>query len=598
MAVAVSVPSIQHPYYSAKFVDWLKWRLVYEGGQSFINHYLEQFSNRESNLAFAKRRKLTYNPAFAKEAIDEIKNSIFQRLVDISRKGGSDSYNRAIRGLDGGIDLMGSSMAGFLGEEILPELLPMARVGVYVDMPEVSGVTVADAMNKRPYVYLYKAEDIRSWAYDDDANGNEFSNILLRDYYLEYDNQTGLPSGEVCRFRRMWIEDNQVHIQYYAENGTKTSQDGEAAPVEDTEIVLDIPRIPFVLLELSDSLLSEVANYQIALLNLASSDISYILTSNFPFYTEQYDPRSDSSYLRRPGTETGGQQVDAQQGRAEEVRVGTTTGRRYPQGLDRPGFINPSSEPLKISMEKQEQMKAEIRQLVNLAVTNLQPAAMASAESKQADQQGLESGLSYIGLTLQNAERKIAEFWDMYEKQGMATVNYPETYEIKSESAKQNMAVTLAELVTTVPSKTYQKAICKRIAELTIGRTVTADELEKIMKEIESAKGASCAPDVILQNVEAGILDLETAAELCGYPPDTVKKAAKDHAERLARIAESQSSQDPQQQPGQNADPAARGIKDLATNPGANGKQEKKNSLDTTKDGKVSNKQRGAGRFQ
>lgn len=589
MALAVTIADVKHPYYTEKYLDWVKWRSVYDGGQVFINRYLQQFSTRETNAAFSRRRSLTYNPAFAKEAVEEIKNSIFQRLADISRKGGSESYDRAIMGLQGGVDLKGSSMAGFIGARALPELLTMSRVGIYVDMPEISGVTVAETVNKRPYIYLYKTEDIRSWTYDDEANGNEFSNILLRDYYLEYDDETGLPSEQVCRYRRMWLADGKVHIQYYSENGAKVTKSGDKDN-GDTEIVLDIDRIPFVIAEISDSLLCEVSNYQIALLNLASSDIAYILTSNFPFYTEQYDPRVSSEFLRRPGQQTGGESADANQAKPEEVKVGTTTGRRYPRDMERPGFIHPSSEPLKASMEKQEQMKAEIRLLVNLAVSNLQPKS-ASAESKQVDNEGLESGLSYIGLELQNVERKIAEFWDMYEHKGAATVNYPQTYEIKTDADRQTQAESLSGLLVTVPSRTYQKAICKRIAELTIGRTITVEEFDQIMEEIESSKGPTADPDIILKNVEAGILDLDTASELCGYPKGTAEKAAKDHAERLARIAESQSTNNPATDSG-----AARGISDLEKNPGGTGKTEKKASLDTTKDPVVKDKQRGEGK--
>ncbi len=44
---------------------------------------------------------------------------------------------------------------------------------------------------------------------------------------------------------------------------------------------------------------------------------------------------------------------------------------------------------------------------MNLAVSSL--AVRASAESKAMDNQGLEAGLSYIGLLLDIAERQIAE---------------------------------------------------------------------------------------------------------------------------------------------------------------------------------------------
>lgn len=590
MGNQVTVATITHPYYGEKFADWQKWRDVYEGGQRFIDRYLEPFSSREGDAAFKRRKKVTYNPAFAKQAVNEIKNSIYQRLTDISRVGGSQTYKRAVEGKDGGVNLLGESMTSFIGRRVLPELLTMARVGVYVDMPAVSGVTVADAVGKRPYVYMYHAEDIRSWCYDEEANSNEFTNILLRDYYNSYDEATGLPTGIICRYKRLWIGgDGFVHCQYYDETGEMTDNKGVKAEGLDTEIVLQIQRIPFVLLEISDSLLSEVSNYQIALLNLASSDMAYALFANFPFYTEQYEPRAISEHIRRPGQGSGGEASDATTAKAEEVRVGTTTGRRYPKGLERPQFIHPSAEPLKASMEKQAQLKEEIRLLVNLSVSNLQPRGQ-SADSKKADNDALEAGLSYIGMELQTMEQKVCQFWDAYENQGEATVKYPETYEIRSPEEKQAEAQNLQKVAATVASKTFQKAVMKRIARLTVGNTVSVEQLTKIEKEIDAAKGYTVDPEVIAKDVEIGVCDLDTASELRGYPEGTVEKAADDHAERLARIAESQASAKP------DPNPAARGVADQDSNPTGGGKQEKKSSLDTSKDATVKDKQRGDGK--
>jgi hypothetical protein len=589
MGNQVTVATITHPYYGQKFADWQKWRDVYEGGQHFIDAYLEPFSSREGEVAFKRRKKVTYNPAFAKQAVNEIKNSIFQRLIDVSRVGGSETYRRAIEGKDGGVNLLGESMMSFIGRRILPELLTMARVGVYLDMPEVSGVTIADSIDARPYLYMYHTEDIRSWCYDEEANNNEFTNVLLRDYYNVYDGETGLPIGTSCRYKRLWIgDDGFVHCQYYDKDSELAYKDGTKAEGMDTEIVLEIKRIPFVLMELSDSLLSEVANYQVALLNLASSDIAYALFANFPFYIEQYEPRAVSPHLRTPSQGSGGEASDAASAKAEEVRVGTTTGRRYPKGLERPQFIHPSAEPLKASMEKQEQLKEEIRLLVNLSVANLQPRGQ-SADSKKADNDVLEAGLSCIGMELETMERKVAQFWNAYENKGEATVNYPETYEIRSPEEKQAEAQTLQKVSGTVPSKTYQKEVAKRIARLTVSRNVSVEQLRKIDAEIDKAKGYTVDPEVIAKDVEIGVCDLETASQLRGYPEGTVEKAADDHAERLARIAESQAAA----KPAPNA--AARGVSDQDANPSGGGAAEKKASMDTTAEGTVKDKQRGDG---
>ncbi len=266
MTKKVTVAEVKHPLYEERFRDWEKWRRTYAGGQLFIDRYLRKFSSREDVDAYARRKDITYNPAFAKAAVDEIKNSIFNRFVDIERNGGSKNYQQSVKGQNRGVDLLGSSMNSFVGRIILPELLVMSRVGVYVDMPEISGVTVVEALGKHPYLYIYRTEDIQSWTYDEESNSNEFTNVLLRDYYTTYNAETGLATGCEQRYRRLWVNGDQVMVQFYDNEGEKTDKYGNK---DDGGIIaLEIPRIPFMMVEISDSLLAEVANYQIALLNL------------------------------------------------------------------------------------------------------------------------------------------------------------------------------------------------------------------------------------------------------------------------------------------------------------------------------------------
>jgi hypothetical protein len=540
MASVKTVADLRHPLYTDNYRNWQLWRDTYAGGQRYVDRYLSKFNTRESAQDYTNRLQMTYNPAFAREAVDEVKNSIFQRLVDVSRKAGSVDYQRAIQGFDGGVDLLGSSMNAFVGRKVLPELLTMAKVGIYVDMPQISGVTMADARGARPYIYFFRTEDITNWSFSGATNGNEFSNVLLREYYDTYDDETGLPQGTVSRFRRMWLGDGGVYLQFYDEQGAYVTSNNVRGDAQ-SPIFLDIPKIPFVVTELSQSLLNEAARYQVALLNLASSDISYALNANFPFYTEMFEPRGMNEFTRKPGSDQGGEAADASSAKTEEVKVGVTRGRRYPKGMDRPGFIAPPSDPLKASMEKQSQMKMEIRLLVNLAVMNLTAvSSTATVATREIDQLGLETGLSCIGLELENMERSIAQYWAMYEGKSAATVNYPTSYKIMSDSERRAEAKELLEILPTVPSRTFQKAIAKRVAELIVGRQVSLTDLETINREIDESEAVTTDPSTLVQDVEAGVLSKKLAAKLRGYPADTVEDANTEHADRLARIAKTQ----------------------------------------------------------
>ncbi len=563
----MTINELKHPEYKDLQRFWTKWRLTYVGGDDFIEGYVKMFSQLEDYNDYADRKAITYIPAFAKAAVDEIKNSIFQRTEDITRAGGPENYQNAILGRDGGVDLDGSSMNAFIGRQLLPELLTMKKVGVYVDASDsATGISLFDARGQRPYIYMYKAEEIISWTTAPGDESTEFLSVLLEDNYDDVDPDTGLTTGIVTRYRLLNKVEGGVSVKFLDIDGERIDIDGELDPV--AEYFLEIDRIPFVVFELNDSLLRNIANHQIALVNLASSDVNYTLKCNIPFYTEQYDPRAENVYQRPASAgqaktsvdgnviNTAGTAANAVQARNMGIKIGATSGRRYPMAAERPGFISPPTENLEASIKKQEQLKHEIKQLVALAVSNLEPKS-ASAESKKMDMTGLEAGLSYIGLELENGERKIATIWSMYEgTDKVATIKYPERYSLQTDAERRKEAGELKKLAPTVPSIVFQKEINKEIARITIGHKVTDEVLITIYKQIDAAKVLNTDPDIIRNDVDSGLLDRETAAVARGYDKSVVAKAAVEHAERLARIAESQAKEKP----------AARGNPDADSN--------------------------------
>lgn len=538
----MDIKELTHPNYDAYLDDWTKWRLTYGCGRNFVQTYLKKLSHREDTVDFEARRDMTYCPGFAKAAIEEIKNSIFERLSDIARLGGSSTYQNSMQGNSQGVDLRGNAMNTFLGCKVLPELLSMAKVGVFIDMPPITGRTLKDAVGKTPYLYTYRAEDIRSWALDLPESPNEFSRLLLRDNIDIVDEDLEVPTDTIERYRYLQKVENGVILRFYNKDSQQTDYMGNPS---NEDILLTIPSIPFVLFELPVSLMADAADYQIALLNLESADINYIRRSNFPFYTEQFDPRTEGLFTKQPKS-TSGDDDDDGTGKSDvassEIKVGPTQGRRYPINTERPAFINPSAEPLRVSMEKEQQIKDDIRQLVNLALTTLNP-RMASAESKQMDNQGLESGLSFIGLILEKGENKIAEYWSLYEgQQNFATVSYPKTYSLKSDSDRQTEAEGKQKLVDFVPSDTYKRELAKQIAKIMLRGEIDDATLTKINSEIDKAPTMTSDAKIIDTDIKNGLVSLETASLARGYKTGEVEKAKQDHAERVARTLAAQTS--------------------------------------------------------
>jgi len=564
------ISTLQHPVFVNMKTEWAKYRAAFEGGMTFVTDYLKKYSIRETDTDFDLRKAISYCPAHAKAAILDVKNSIYQRLVSVTRVDGPNSYKEAITGRKLGVDLQGRTMDDFIGSIILQELIVMGRVGVYVDKPEVGeNETLLNADLKRPYLYHYKAEEIRAWAYDSQL---QLVSLLLQDTRDVLDEDTGLVKETEIVYRHLRKTDAGIEVKFYNTKDEEITEDAA---------ILDLPRIPFVLFEISSSLMVDVADYQVALLNLASSDMKYAVSANFPFYVEQHDPSFSMDMLKQATPPDEGGAEEAKKSKDKEIKVGVTQGRSYPKGTDAPSFIHPSSEPLIASMKKQETLIKEIRQIINLSITNLEP-QRESAESKQHDDQGLEAGLSYIGMELGYGEREIAEIWALYEgsKSG-ATVKYPDEYKLISDEQRMTMANKYEEMMGKIPSQTYKKITAKKIVKLSLGNTATPEMLDIINKEIDSVAAIISDPATIRSDHEAGLVGDELASLLRGYPPGQAIIAQKDHAKRAVRILNAQTSE--------------RGVGDLDNDSNA-GKNEKKEENQPDKKIDAANSSRGDGK--
>lgn len=543
--MSLQIKQLFHPQYSGDYLDFLKWRCVFEGGDRFIEKYLIKLSARETNADFEARKRITYVPAHAKAAVIDVRNAIFQRMADIIRSGGSDTYKASVRGEGRGVDLQGNSMNAFIGAFVLPELLIMSRVGVYVDRPPIPERSTLRDEQPQPYLYFYPAEDIVGWNFNEI---NELTSVLLRDRFFQNDEDTGLVTTSEERFRLLQLTTEGVRVRFFREEVETKGAKPVTIELQEEETLLNLKRIPFTLPSISQSLLTDIANHQIALLNMASGDVNYGIKANFPFYTEQYDPVNRMAQTLQG--DNAGTSKEANTAQTQSINVGVSQGRAYPRGSERPGFIHPSSEPLLASIEKQQQIRDEIRQLINLALSNIKP-VRASAESKQIDNQGLEAGLSYIGLVLEQAEREIAKIWEDYERKGeIAHVKYPDNYQLRTDKDRRTEAKELDELKKSTPSLTYKKELCKQIAHVTMGTKVSLETLETINEEIDNAAVVETDSETVRNDHEAGFVSTKTASQIRGYGPTEFEQAKIDHAERLARINMAQTN------------PAARGVPD------------------------------------
>jgi hypothetical protein len=497
---------------------------------------------------------------------------------------------KASAGEIGGVDNSGSSMQHFIGITVLTEVLVMGRCGIYVDMPRLEGATLADIGDKRPYVYHYPVEDILSWTATKPEAPGEFQAILLRDRGVDYNTMympgIELPSGTYTRYRLMWInpDTGRVNMQLYDEDETPINIAGDFDP--NSIVELELTRIPFTMVDIQGSLLKDVYKHQTALLNLGSSDVSYALKSNYPFYTEQKDLRAMGDHLKESISDEGSSGASDNTSPGKEARVGVSHGRTYDLKAERPGFIHPSPEPLNASIRLQEKLEDDIRKLVNLEVQNKMGSRAASAEAIKMSDQGLEAGLSYIGLVLESAERTIATFWASYEnknkaKQQVATIKYPDRYSLKNDQDRIMEAKSLSDLMYSVPGNTVKKELSKNIVTALLSGRVSVSTLDDIFSEIDKAEYTTSNPEVIIRAQEVGLVGEQTASIALGFSEDEYLIAREDRLARAKALLDAQTESQIAAMEIKNESMGARGIPELAmTN--TEGVDERAEANDTT----------------
>lgn len=561
----------RHPSYLTMQEKWRKWRVCYRGGDDFADEYLYHIDClREDKKEFARRKAMTPVPSFARSAINEVKNSVFQHMTNIHRRDGSSDYMTAVNGENGGVDKRHSNMNAFMGCEVLEELLVMGKVGVYVDMDDVpEGATRLDLAQTgaRPYLYMYRVEDILNLTFSMPNEESKYQAVMLRDEVVHYDQLTSLPLSTTERIRVVWIDPNDgfVRVAFFDEDGNQMDKNG----IPTTEPVrLELRQIPFVMLDIGDGLMADVCQHQIAMLNIVSRAVDYTYKSNYTTYVEQGGTEYGQHFEKRdPDT---GEVINE----GDTRKMGSTIGQRYPMGANQPNFIAPPTAPSEGAMQLLGQLEGDIRKLINLAVTKL--AARESAAAKAFDNNGLEAGMSFVGLVMETAEKEIAIHWAAYENidaddRQIATVSYPERWKLSTSKEQIDEARELAELIAQIPSNTVRKELWKSLVSMLMQGKLKANKMNIVMEEIEKADFTTGDPETVFKAVELGLVTKITGSNSLGYDGAKEVPAAEiELADRLAKIAASQSQGGfNENEDGEGLENAAqRGVDDLDPTPG------------------------------
>lgn len=550
-----AVSAFCHPIYRDRYENWVKYRLAFYDTELFKNRYIKKINSKEDKDSYSKRKSMAYCPGLCRQQINLIRNKFSGSLRNVVRIG-PDSYEKAIQGLNGGVDLHSKSMNSFM-IEVFVELLVMGRVGVFVDMPPIpKNANEEETRGLQPYLYTFCAENICYWKF---KNGR-LVEVVLRDCFLT-DELLGTEESET--YRHIYVTDVGVSVDIYGPDQTTKENPKE-------HYSLDIREIPIVIFDISNSVIADAVNMEIALMNLMSASHNYQLSSCITFYTEQSDGRTSNKWAKSGmPMDAGGPDTEGDNENEDDTikMVNGHIGRSYPRDLERPGFIAPPSDPIKWALEYIRKIEKDI------------------ADSVQASLDALGdddvNGLNFLSLVLEEGERAILRIWQQYVgRESEARVVYPELFNTKS---KHDELEKLRQCIPIVNSPKFRREASKQVANLLLSNRCGPDTISTIHDEIDDNIPAPTDPTVLERDVETGILAKKYASEMRGYPKDNVEVANKEQAERLAMIEKAQ------------MDKAARGVNDKGMNPDASS-NEKENSRDTTTNKTSEDLTRGSGK--
>lgn len=528
---------LRHPTWTKTHDSMVNWRLAYEGGEAFVNKNLRRYSRRETPTEFTERKTISYNPSHTKRVVNSIRNSIAAKLNEVVRTG-DPAYQKIIQE---DIDNKKSSIDSFLASQVLPMLLVQKRALICVDAPPLPEKTTKAEDDGHPYAWFVSAEDLLTFHEDDDDGILDVA--LIRESIDETDDETGLTTK--CRMRYRFIKylkpgmefggfsGEGVLIALYKDNG---EEDGE--PV----FIKGMTRLPLIDINITTSIVEDIVRHQISLLNLASTDMQFLYRANFPVFTRQIKPNKSlapkmgtKKVASAPATVSQSSEFDEDDSNNKgATQMGVSTGLQYEEGLNSPSFIAPTTENIKISLEKQRALVEEIQVLSDLSLTNLSIKALEqSGKSKSMDQIGKEAGLAYLGTVLETAERELAEVFHEFLSSAVEyTITYPTDYSLKTQQERNEECESLDKVKKLIRNKMYQKSVEKRIAEIATRPFESAEEVKKIQDSIDLESWLDDNNEraiAIQQDVMNKIMSVPTAQAMRGLDPE-VEKAALEAA--------------------------------------------------------------------
>lgn len=483
--------------------------------KDYVRDNLFQLSDRETWESFQNRLKITPNPPDTRIAFNRLMHSIRARVGDVYRKSTLDQYVNACNGVDGGVDGKGSTMVSFISNKVLRELLTTRMVGVFVERAG-KPKTRADVV-KPPKVKIIPIEAIVN--YVEDSEGNLIK-LLLRTNVPTYED--GYIVGEESGFDEYELNNGVVTQSRQSASG---SQIGSATSIP-------FSQIPFAIVEIDESPVYTALEAHNALLQLSSSDYLFLNRSNYPIYTEQYNLSNQMQELQKQQFEQR-ERIPDSEGKNRPARntdreAGTETGIKYPMGAERPGFIAPPTEHLNASETKQERLRVQIEEIMSVDALRISDKQQ-SSDSKREEKEPLVGNIQILFDLLETLERKIASVYHEYYKITDYVVEYPKTFDLRTETTRLANARIKLDLRDDISSLALKRLLTIE-AVRDIMPTLSPDKMKSIEAEIMKGKVHLSVTKVVnlLDKGGIGIAEVCSAIGLTEKDAERIREDIED----------------------------------------------------------------------
>jgi hypothetical protein len=435
------------------------WKMIYDaysGGSRFINKD-NLFQYRvEDNLRFEKRVQRADYTNHTQQLIDMMVGFVY---ANPPKRDVEDKYSYIVDSIYKGKSLQ--SLMNMVATNCLK-----STVGILVDSSDITPETEADRIENglNPYVVYYTPSQICDFETDD--NG-QLVWIILDNSYLDKSDPSVDPVYK--KVKRLWTRD------FYQDIETKTV-DSKETYILGEEIHHLLSEIPFIFVNcrdndsdlICDSPFEDVVIKSRLVFNIASWASEVLASSSFQILLFPYENQSDLDVIATT--------FDPKSGGIADLPVVP-----FKSSTQRPSFEGPDIDIDKF-INMINHLSEEI--LSKFGMKKETKGSWESGVAKSIDFEKTEAFLKTLSLQLQECERKIVGFCEMYEQAEIdAVIDYHFTYE-KADIDKQLNRLAMAF---TIPSRSVHEKAYKEMIKLTFPEA-EQKELDDLVKDINSGQ--------------------------------------------------------------------------------------------------------------